>query len=411
MVTGISYNPPELLWVITTQTSVLGGSSLRSPYIEDDERTCLTLDIPLPANTIIGFSLRTSSEAVNDFLYFEADGTRLVDNFSATSGSLRNWEPQEVSHPNTIPNMAWCYTKNGSTSRGTDSGWVDALSIAIPLSIDDVCLALDLSTQECALINGVASSPPQLPWLISPIATESSTSLRSADIGDDQQSCLLLNLSLTDRTLVQFSRRVSSEPFGDRLFFAADRPFVDSPTEPHPVTIFSDWSLQRYLVQAETTTLSWCYRKDDETSQDADSVWIDDLSITATTLTALPNLPDLPNRMDDLLPLNVDAETGVTELDLIVALRWLVDQQENTESLVVNLTIPGTDIAADGLENLQQLFTQDIDRIDVNGDGRADQLDLRILLRYLSGLRGAQLTEQETSSDLEGIIQLLLGTP
>ena len=61
-----------------------------------------------------------------------------------------------------------------------------------------------------------------------------------------------------------------------------------------------------------------------------------------------------------------------------------------------------------GIENLRPLFTEDIDRVDLNGDKRADQLDLRILLRYLSGLRGSALTEQGTSSDLEGIIQLLL---
>ena len=56
----------------------------------------------------------------------------------------------------------------------------------------------------------------------------------------------------------------------------------------------------------------------------------------------------------------------------------------------------------------QRLFTESefLDRVDVNEDGRVDQLDLRILLRYLSGLRGSELAEQEVS---EEIIQLLLG--
>ena len=108
-------------------------------------------------------------------------------------------------------------------------------------------------------------------------------------------------------------------------------------------------------------------------------------------------LPDLRN---PLRALHVDAiDTGVTELDLIVALRWLIDQQSSTESLVVNLTIPSTDITTDGIKNLQQLFTENIDRIDVNGDGRADQLDLRIALRWLSGLRGTELAEQEVFED------------
>ena len=131
--------------------------------------------------------------------------------------------------------------------------------------------------------------------------------------------------------------------------------------------------------------------------------------VTTNSLLVL-TLPDL---RDALQLLNVDApETGVTELDLIVALRWLTDQQSSTASLVVNLTIPSTGIMTAGIENLRQLFTNpdNMDRVDLNSDGRADQLDLRILVRWLSGLRGSALTEQGTSADLEGIIQLLLGS-
>ena len=48
---------------------------------------------------------------------------------------------------------------------------------------------------------------------------------------------------------------------------------------------------------------------------------------------------------------------------------------------------------------------ENLNRIDVNGDDRADQLELRILLRYLSGLHGTELAEQEV---VEDIIRLLL---
>ena len=112
----------------------------------------------------------------------------------------------------------------------------------------------------------------------------------------------------------------------------------------------------------------------------------------------------LPDPRDPLQPLHVDATaTGVTELDLIVALRWLIDQQgDNNAALVVNLTIPGTDITTAGIDNLRQLFTDpaNLDRVDLNRDGRADQLDLRILLRYVAGLRGAELAEQDVFEDL-----------
>ena len=103
-----------------------------------------------------------------------------------------------------------------------------------------------------------------------------------------------------------------------------------------------------------------------------------------------------------------DTETDVTELDLVVALRWLINQRGSTESLVANLAIPSTRVMTAGIDNLQQLFTKDIDRVDVNRDGRADQLDLRILVRYLSGLRGGALAEQEV---VDGLINLLLDEP
>ena len=66
-----------------------------------------------------------------------------------------------------------------------------------------------------------------------------------------------------------------------------------------------------------------------------------------------------------------------------------------------------------GIDNFRQLFTNpaNLDRIDVNGDGRADQLDLRILLRCISGLRGAQLAEQGISENAIPLIRRLLDQP
>ena len=115
----------------------------------------------------------------------------------------------------------------------------------------------------------------------------------------------------------------------------------------------------------------------------------------------------LPDPRDALQPLHIDAtETGVTELDLIVALRWLREPQSSTASLVVNLTPGSANITETGINNLRQLFNEDSDRVDINRDGRADHLDLRILLRYVSGLRDGALTEQAVSSE---VILLLLG--
>ena len=287
-ITSVAADPPDRPWEITS-LALQGGGSLRSADIDDDQQSCLVLGLSLPANSRIRFALRTSSEAVNDFLYFETDETRLIDNFSAAEGSsLRNWEQLELLILSGTSNLGWCYTKNDSTSAGDDSGWLDDLSFSnfasladIPLSRAGVCQVLDMSAAECARITSVSSEPAESPWFISLVATEGGFSLRSGDINDDQESCLILNVSLPGQTLVEFSRRISSQPGVDMLYFAADDQRLNFNLIPAANTILRDWRLEPYILPADTTTLSWCYSKDADTSEGDDSAWLDDLSLTA----------------------------------------------------------------------------------------------------------------------------------
>ena len=290
-ITSVAADPPALPWFIST-ISRQGGTALRSGSDTGDNQTsCLVLEISLPASSQIRFSLRSDTEGANDFLYFEADGIRLIDNFSAAQGaSLRAFEQLEFFIASSISNLRWCYTKNGSTSEGADSGWLDRVSFndiadpaAIPLSRGSVCQALDLAAAECALITYITSTPPESPWFVSPVATEGDISLRSGDTADNQQSCLILEVSQPRRTLVQFSRRVSSQPGGDELFFAADDQRQNHHLRPAATTVLRDWSREPYtFLQAGFSTLSWCYSKDGDTSEGEDSAWIDDLTITPT---------------------------------------------------------------------------------------------------------------------------------
>ena len=279
-VSSISYNLPRLPWIITSQTSVLGGTSLRSADIGDGQFQCLTMLIQLPANTLIRFSVRSDSEAVNDFLSFTAGGnTPLLSNFSAATGSLRDWEPQEFTVSDIIPFLFWCYFKNDSISSGRDSVWLDALSFTFPLTTEDVCLALDLSDEECALITAVATEPPQSLWLISPIATEGGTALRSGDIDDGETSCLVLKITLPEAREARFSLRIDSEAVNDFLYFeAAGTRLIDSFSAPQGATL-RDWEQQLDVVISDSiSSLKWCYIKNSSTSSGEDAVWVDALS-------------------------------------------------------------------------------------------------------------------------------------
>ena len=115
-------------------------------------------------------------------MYFEADGVRLIGNFSAPSGSsLRDFEEVNVFLTGDISKLGWCYTKNAGGDAGDDSGWLDRLSFGdagerstIALTPGLVCQALDLNADNCALIDSVAADPPGRPWVLSDIATEGS---------------------------------------------------------------------------------------------------------------------------------------------------------------------------------------------------------------------------------------------
>ena len=90
--------------------------------------------------------------------------------------------------------------------------------------------------------------------------------------------------------------------------------------------------------------------------------------------------------------LNVDGLESLTAQDLVLSLRWLSQIRPDTgENLVANLPISTDTVTAAALVNLQSLLDELQSFSDINEDGVSDALDLRILLRYLSGLRGDSL--------------------
>ena len=293
----------NLPWFVST-VSRQGDNSLRSGNIGNSQASCLVLGVTLPANSQIRFSLRTSSEGLRDRLAFFADNEPLLENFSAAeNSSLRDWQQLESTVTSSISNLTWCYLKDSGTAAGTDAGddtgWLDALSFTLP----PVCTALDMSGLECTLITDVTYNPPESPWVLSTTATAGDSSLRSGTIEDSQQSCLVLNLSLPDQTLVQFSRRVSSQPVADRLFVSFNGSELNYDLRPAAATVLRDWSREVHILPRAVgnSSLSWCYAKNGSVDEGEDGAWLDDLSLTA--------LPDAPlNREVLCLVLDMSAE-------------------------------------------------------------------------------------------------------
>ena len=494
LIQSITYNPPELLWIITSQTSVVGRTSLRSADIDRNQQSCLVLEVSLPTNSVISVAGRTSSQGGEDQLQVIVDNLRL-DTLSAPHGQTeRDWRLESYFLPTAISTLSWCYAKSRFTVQGQDAAWIDNLSFStsnIPYQ-SRICDALDVTAGDCSLIQSITYHPPELLWIItSQTSVVGRTSLRSADIDRNQQSCIVLEVSLPANSEISVAARTSSEGGRDQLQIFAGDLHVGTISAPNNL-IERDWRQQSYLLPTAISTLSWCYAKNNTSDRGQDAAWIDNLLlialanryrveiavsspvITATppnsfqfqvTVTAVspilpppldwvliasgidniasadttytlvfsdnsarvdvvatPDNPLLPSSLllalEDRLLLHSASVTTLTVrlpntrrlavLELVVALRWLIDQQRSTESLVVNLTMPSTGVMTAGIDNLQQLFMEDIDRIDVNRDGRTDHLDLRILVRYMSGLPDAALSDRQIRKDL---IRSLLAQP
>ena len=287
LIQSLSYEPPESLWIVTTETSVAGGTSLRSANIGNGQQSCLILELSLPTNSVVSVAARTSSDAADDRLQIIADNLRL-DTISAQIGQIeRDWQQQRYFLPTAISTLSWCYIKDDSDIEGQDAAWIDNLSFSTSaVSYQSrICTALDLTADSCSLIQSLSYEPPESLWIVT---TETSvaggTSLRSAHIDNGQQSCLVLELSLPINSAISVAARTSTQGPYDHLQLQADNLLLDTIS----AAIFQverNWLQQNYFLPAAITTLSWCYVKSDVATIGFDTVWIDNLSFSTSNIT------------------------------------------------------------------------------------------------------------------------------
>ena len=302
---SISYEPPQLLWIITSETSVAGRLSMRSGDINNSRQSCLVLELSLPANSVISVAGRTHSEGATDQLQINADNLRLdtlsaeaiLDFFAIQEHQIeRDWSYENYFLPATISTLHFCYVKNNSITIGFDAAWIDSLSFNTSnISYQSrVCAALDLTAGRCSLIQSITYDPPQSLWIItSATSIAGGTSLRSADIGSDQSTCLNLELELPSGSQVSFSHRLSTESNSDILHFEAGSQRLDSFT-PAGSQLFADWQAETYELTTAVTTLSWCYTKNNIIDRGNDSIWIDSLTFVRAEIDSFCNALDLP---------------------------------------------------------------------------------------------------------------------
>ncbi|MFP4469864.1 MAG: C25 family cysteine peptidase [Bacteroidales bacterium] len=113
-------------------------------------------------------------------------------------------------------------------------------------------------------------------WTVEPSgAYEGTYCAKSGDIGDQQNTILMITLEVSSDDTISFYRKVSSEATYDFLRFYIDGNMKDEWSGT------SDWEYESYPVTAGTHTFKWEYVKDYYVASGSDCGWIDYISFPA----------------------------------------------------------------------------------------------------------------------------------
>jgi len=119
--------PPEFTsggsqpWTTTTSSVHSGSRSARAGAISHDQTSWM---IRFVSGGTISFWYRVSSESGGDYFNFYIDGVRYI-RYAGT----RSWTSYSRTLSSGIHELRWEYTKDSSASSGSDTVWVDDLSV------------------------------------------------------------------------------------------------------------------------------------------------------------------------------------------------------------------------------------------------------------------------------------------
>ena len=107
-------------WVVVTDESYFGGSSVKSGAITHSQSTWLQTEVV--GRGTLKFWYKVSSESNYDKVFFYIDGVQKI----VASGTGSDWIQFEYSVTNdTQHTLKWVYSKDGSVSSGSDCCWID----------------------------------------------------------------------------------------------------------------------------------------------------------------------------------------------------------------------------------------------------------------------------------------------
>ena len=259
----------DLPWRIDTAVGYDSPASMRSGTIVNGGRSCLELNLALPADSQVEFNI-LSDVAVAEPLSFAINGNEVFsidDQIQVGEINLdTRWKRYRAYSSTPVSRISWCYSRiDDGRGRARNSAWLDRLAFVIDapsaerLPLPRLCAVLDMTAQNCSSIAAARHSGNiHLPWTVTELtANRGVDSLLLGTVRLNQSSCLELSVSLPAATEIRFALSLRQSPAFHLLDFSVNDAMVHNFTD---VFLHDNWAEFRWRSPAAVDSLQWCYR-------------------------------------------------------------------------------------------------------------------------------------------------------
>ncbi|MDI6778973.1 MAG: S8 family serine peptidase [Bacteroidota bacterium] len=240
-------------WFGQTAVSYYGGDAAQGGAITHSQNTWVEATVTGPGT--LTFYWKVSSEVNYDFLRFYIDGVQQTRISGTVDWQLKTYSITAGSHT-----LRWTYTKDGSVSSGSDTGWLDKVEF----------------TATPVITIGEAVDNTSLTWTTGGNKNWFGQTAVSYYGGDAAQGGAIthsqntwVEATVTGPGTLTFYWKVSSEVNYDFLRF-----YIDGVQQTR-ISGTVDWELKTYSITAGSHTLRWTYTKDGSASRGSDTGWLD----------------------------------------------------------------------------------------------------------------------------------------
>ncbi len=257
--TSSGYTVTSWIWNRTTAEKYQWNYSIVADnWWANNSSSCFEISRDTPYNSKISFAYKVSSESWYDFLKFYVDWTEQ----DKWSGDV-TWSEYSATIDSWNHTFKWCYEKDWSVSKWSDTAWVD-IFYDKDVIIEKTTI-LDFETSWWYTVTDWTwnrTTNDKYQWDYSIVADNW--------WANNSTSCFTRDENFSDTWTLSFYYKVSSEQDYDFLHFYIDW------TEQDKWSWNIDWT--NYTKQNFPSwdhTLKWCYTKDWSVSKWSDTAWID----------------------------------------------------------------------------------------------------------------------------------------